>query len=494
MTSLRAAVRRVAGWSLWGLPPAALAYALAVEVGAAATVVTAWLIQAPTGGHELSVAVVLLGSGMLSLEGSLRVERRRERYTDAPYRDLSNTWTFAAALLLPAGWAALVVIGNYAWVWARLRRYQPYRWFVSVSCMTVGVVAADVAYQALAGGVLTTDRPLQLAGLAAAAVPLLTVSPLLLAAAIRLAVPGTSWRQAIGSGQDAVMEVATCCLAVFVAVASTRQPLLALLAVPVLFLLSHTLLVSQLQKAATTDAKTGLSNAGGWHELAERELERAGRRAEPLALLLLDLDRFKRVNDTHGHLAGDAVLQAVARALREEIRSRDTVEILGRWGGEEFVALLPNTGRSDAIHVAERLRARIAALHTAHPDRPKTTLTITASIGVATYPDPADDLGALLTLADAALYQAKNTGRDRVATAPTRTGIPDRVGLTSAASCRQTCSRAPAAALSSSPAAAQPAWCRGVSSNGAGSCAKHPRSASAVGHAGGRAAGGTVRQ
>jgi diguanylate cyclase (GGDEF)-like protein len=404
----------VAVWSLWTLPVRARGYALTVEIVAGLTVLIAWFVQVPTVGRDLTVATVLLGSAMLSLEGSLHVERRRERYADAPYRDLANTWTFAAALLLPPGWVAAVVIGNYAWVWVRVRRYQPYRWFVSVSCMTLGTVAAAVTYRMLTGGSLAADRPLGLIGLAAAAVPMLTISPLLLAGAIRLAVPGTSWRQAIGSRQDTAMEAATCCLAVFVALASTQQLVLPVLAVPVLFLLSYTLLVSQLQKAATTDAKTGLSNVGGWHELAERELERAARRAEPLALLLLDLDQFKLVNDTHGHLAGDAVLRAVARALREEVRSHDLVEVIGRWGGEEFVALLPATQPDDAGRIAERLRVRIAGLCTVHPDRPDTTIAVTASIGVATYPDPAGDLGALLTLADAALYRAKKAGRDQV--------------------------------------------------------------------------------
>ena len=133
-------------------------------------------------------------------------------------------------------------------------------------------------------------------------------------------------------------------------------------------------------------------------------------------MLVIDLDHFKGLNDAHGPLAGDAVLRAVARALREEVRSHDLVEVVGRWGGEEFVALLPGTGPASAAGIAERLRARVAALRVAHPDRPETLIGVTASIGVATYPQPADSLDALLTVADAALYAAKHAGRDRVAT------------------------------------------------------------------------------
>ena len=413
--------RRLRSWQLWTLPTRAWTYLLAVEAAAVLALTLAWSTSTPGSSRHGAVAVTLLVCATLALEGSLHVERRRERYGDAPYRDLANTWTFAGALLLPPAWAAAVVIGVYAGVWARLRHYQPYRWFASVACMTLGVLAASAAYDHLAGGPLTAGRPLNLAGLAAAAAAMLALSPLLLAVAIRLAVPGTSWRQTLGTGQDAAMEVATCCLAVFVALAALHALPLAALAVPVLFLLSHTLLVSQLQKAATTDAKTGLSNPGGWHELAERELARAAHRNEPLTVLLIDLDHFKDVNDTHGHLAGDAVLRSVARALREEVRSADLVEVVGRWGGEEFIALLPGTDPTAGTRIAERLRARVAALQTPHPDRPETLIRVTASIGVATYPTPADSLGTLLTVADTALYAAKRAGRHRVAvnTGPT---------------------------------------------------------------------------
>ena len=392
---------------------------LAVEAAAVLALTLAWSAGAPTSGRDVAVAVTLLVCATLALEGSLHVERRRERYGDAPYRDLANTWTFAGALLLPPAWAALVVIGVYAGVWARLRRYQPYRWFASVACMTLGVLAASATYDHLASGPLTAGRQLDVVGLAAAAVPMLALSPLLLATAIRLAMPGTPWRQALGSGQDAAMEIATCCLAVFVALAALHALPLAVLAVPVLFLLSHTLLVSQLQKAATTDAKTGLSNPGGWHELAERELSRAARRAEPLTVALIDLDHLKTINDTHGHLTGDAVLRAVARTLREEIRAQDMVEVIGRWGGDEFIALFPGADPAAGARIAERLRSRIADLRTPHHDQPETLIAASTSIGLANYPSTADDLGGLLSAADAALYRAKNAGRNQiVATAP----------------------------------------------------------------------------
>lgn len=417
--------RRLRDWQLWTLPARARIYVLAVEATAAVALPVAWAASAPGfgwngPGRDLATAVTLLVCATLALEGSLHVERRRERYGDAPYRDLANTWTFTGALLLPPAWAALVVIGVYAGVWARLRRYQPYRWFASVSCMTLGVLAAAATYDHIAGAPLTPGRQLDLLGLAAAVVPMLVVSPLLLAVAIRLAVPGTPWRQALGTGQDAAMEVATCCLAVFVAIATLHALPLAVLAVPILFLLSYTLLISQLQKAATTDPKTGLSNPGGWHELAERELTRSTQRGEPLTVALIDLDHLKDINDTHGHLTGDAVLRAVARALREEVRAQDMVEVIGRWGGDEFVALLPGADAADGARIAERLRRRVAALRIAHHDQPETLIAASTSIGIASYPTTADDLGGLLSAADTALYRAKNAGRNQIATTPKR--------------------------------------------------------------------------
>jgi diguanylate cyclase (GGDEF)-like protein len=125
--------------------------------------------------------------------------------------------------------------------------------------------------------------------------------------------------------------------------------------------------------------------------------------------MLLDLDRFKRVNDRHGHAGGDAVLQRSAAVMRESLRQQDGV---GRWGGEEFVVWLPGTARDDALGVAEKLRQALRAC--AHPmpglDVP---LTVTASIGVAEIA-PGEPLLQALSRADGAMYEAKRGGRDRV--------------------------------------------------------------------------------
>jgi diguanylate cyclase (GGDEF)-like protein len=108
--------------------------------------------------------------------------------------------------------------------------------------------------------------------------------------------------------------------------------------------------------ASRTDAKTGLLNAATWQREAVRELIRAARKHNPVAVAMLDIDHFKKVNDTYGHLAGDAVLAAIAAATRSLLRDYD---IIGRFGGEEFAILLPHTGAAEATGVTERLRKRI---------------------------------------------------------------------------------------------------------------------------------------
>jgi diguanylate cyclase (GGDEF)-like protein len=157
---------------------------------------------------------------------------------------------------------------------------------------------------------------------------------------------------------------------------------------------------------AATDALTGLPNSREVQDTLKRMTAQASRTVSPLAALLLDLDHFKQINDTYGHAAGDDVLAAVGAAMRATIRASDFV---GRYGGEEFVILLPDTGREAAELAAEKLRSAIATTTVSGVTRP-----ITASIGLAVLPDDAGESVALLRQADRALYAAKSNGRNRV--------------------------------------------------------------------------------
>jgi diguanylate cyclase (GGDEF)-like protein len=168
-------------------------------------------------------------------------------------------------------------------------------------------------------------------------------------------------------------------------------------------------LLVKLQDLATMDELTGLANRRQFFDLARRETSRARRDGRPIAVALMDLDHFKRINDRHGHAAGDAALKAVAATCRIGVRLSD---IVGRYGGEELAFVFPDTDLATAAEVAERLRGAIAAETIAAGG---SRITVAASFGVACSPDPANaDLEGLLVAADKALYAAKRAGRNRV--------------------------------------------------------------------------------
>jgi diguanylate cyclase (GGDEF)-like protein len=168
---------------------------------------------------------------------------------------------------------------------------------------------------------------------------------------------------------------------------------------------SHARLFSQMQQQALTDGLTGCFNRRSFEMQLERDLHMATRMRLPLSLILLDLDNFKRVNDTYGHEAGDVVLRMLADGLRDELRSVDTA---ARYGGEEFAVILPQAGIDGAMIVAERLRRRIELMEVPGVGH------VTASLGIATFPQHASSRDTLVLAADRALYNAKNAGRNCV--------------------------------------------------------------------------------
>ncbi|GLS04873.1 diguanylate cyclase [Chitiniphilus shinanonensis] len=167
-------------------------------------------------------------------------------------------------------------------------------------------------------------------------------------------------------------------------------------------------LVNRLKQLANTDSLTGLLNRRAFFERADQERRRAERHGTSLAAVALDIDHFKRVNDQHGHTAGDEVLKALARTCHVTLRD---VDLIARFGGEEFMLLLPDASLADAIRVAERLRQTVAALQVPLPAGG--TLAITISLGAAVHRHGLP-LGELLDQADHALYAAKRAGRNRV--------------------------------------------------------------------------------
>lgn len=169
--------------------------------------------------------------------------------------------------------------------------------------------------------------------------------------------------------------------------------------------------VDRFAELSKTDPLTGLSNARGLFDQLDAELARSRRYREPLALLFVDLDGLKSINDRYGHRAGDDAIRSLADVIRSELRESD---VGARWGGDEFAVLAPSTSRAAALALAERIRALIAERSTRWP--------LSASVGVATL-DPNTtgevvDSATLMRAADAAMYQAKQSGRNRVVIAP----------------------------------------------------------------------------
>lgn len=171
-------------------------------------------------------------------------------------------------------------------------------------------------------------------------------------------------------------------------------------------------LETELQHQAHIDYLTGVSNRGRFMAQGELELGRATRYGSPLSLLMLDIDLFKQVNDTHGHKAGDMVLKKLAEVCGETLRE---VDVVGRLGGEEFAILLPETDMKSATEAAERLRAAVKAARVSLDDG--LALAFSISIGVTARVSDDENMEVLLNRADKALYEAKNTGRDRVCVA-----------------------------------------------------------------------------
>jgi len=168
-------------------------------------------------------------------------------------------------------------------------------------------------------------------------------------------------------------------------------------------------LYERTKQLSITDGLTTLYNHRYFQDALRRESERSVRHATPLALALLDIDHFKRFNDTYGHQQGDEVLRQLARVLRAQVRSLD---IVARYGGEEFAVIMPDAGAEVALRVAERLRSAVESHPVPGPSGP---LSVTISVGLTTVPDPAiGSPAALIAAADRALYRAKENGRNRV--------------------------------------------------------------------------------
>jgi GGDEF domain-containing protein len=416
---------------VWNLPPRLLGAVLIVEI-TAVTLVSAFLSAGPApDSGTVRTMLLLVGFGLLHTEIAHGIERVRRRVNGEVHVNLSSVWFFAATVLLPPAYAAscAAVIHLHLWIRGARPRNPLFKHLFSSATVVLSCLAASAVMASFSDGGLAS--PWSVSVLALGVLVFLTVNTALVAGAIAVNSPQANVAAIVGEWDENLLEIATLCLGALAAAAIAVNPWLVAFVFPPLLVLHRAVLVRHLEVAASTDGKTGLLNAAAWHNQAERELRKAGRRGGPHAVLVIDLDHFKAVNDTHGHLAGDRVLAAVADALRAEVRDRDLV---GRFGGEEFVVLLgglrdggprgseggapgqPRSGSGELQAVAERIRERIAGLRVEMPtaDGPLTVAGLSASVGCALHPDDGADLRTLLQVADTALYAAKRAGRNVV--------------------------------------------------------------------------------
>ncbi|MEJ3654244.1 GGDEF domain-containing protein [Actinomycetes bacterium KLBMP 9759] len=397
-----------------------MAGVLTVEGAAVAVIAGEAVAVPPTTGFALAAFVALLS--IVHTELATGIERIRRRTAETSYFDLSSVWTFAAALLLPPLLASAVIIIVYAHLWQRVWRPAKvplYRHVYTTATVVLAATAANAAVERAGGLPADPTDMAGVLGVCAAVLIYVGVNTVLVAAAIALSsTDGVSVRDLVGRLDDNALEIATLCMGALAAVALQATPGLIVMALPPILVLHRAVLVRQLEEEASTDAKTGLLNAAAWQAQAARAVRRVQRGTGSAAVLILDLDHFKHVNDDYGHLAGDDVLSAVASALQSVVRDQDVV---GRFGGEEFVVLLPDlpsgsAGRAELAKVAERLRATVARLDVT-VDTADGALTITGlsiSIGGATVPVDGTALDQVLKVADASLYAAKRAGRNLV--------------------------------------------------------------------------------
>nr|WP_184079865.1 GGDEF domain-containing protein [Nocardiopsis mwathae] len=336
-------------------------------------------------------------------------------------RDLLGAWWFPTLLLLPPVYSLIIPIPVYLLLQFRIRRTMLHRRvFNAASVGLSGFIASAVFHLALTGDIVGPagmpshiGREILVTGsgalLAVFCCALFTVlNTLTIAMAVHLSASDTTWRRLLWDREAVTVDSVEMCVGLTVAILSGLSVLLLLIAVPPVMLLQRSLMYQQLQAAARTDPKTGLLNAATWEREARAELRRAVHGRRSAAVLVIDIDHFKRVNDTYGHLVGDHVLAGVAATLAHQLRQGDRI---GRFGGEEFVVLLPGADMAEACRVAERLRCTVGRTVLAIGEH---TVDITVSIGVALLRTHGDDLVDLLAAADLALYRAKDAGRDRV--------------------------------------------------------------------------------
>jgi diguanylate cyclase (GGDEF)-like protein len=370
-----------------GLPPAALRFLL--QTGAAAIVFGFAASFTGVGGTHWSTFVVLLLAAVAAQAAAVHVSGSQVFHTGLAF-------TVAAAVSLhPRDVIAICVIQHIA-DWAR-RRYAWYIQTFNIANYTLSALAAWGVNRLVLSSVSDASSAVHVAAACAGGAAFVLTNHTLLARMLKLARAYSLQATGLFSLDGILTDASLAATGVGVAIALRQYPAAVVVAAFPLILIHRALVIPELRLQALRDPKTALLNMRGLRDAADAELARAERFMRPLAVLVLDIDDMRGINNTHGHLAGDAAIGGVADAIRATTRDFD---LCARFGGDEFVLLLPETARDDAEALAERLQERVAteAEPLAH---------VTISIGIAELAAGTRTFDELLECADAAMYAAK---------------------------------------------------------------------------------------
>ena len=425
MELIRRLLRRITAisdWDLWSLPRWLTVFVLTIVAVDAAAIGVAASFTTITA-HDLLLFGLLLGCTALAVELS-----RKAGEQGGMIKDVQGVWELPVAILLPPLYALIAPIVRIALMQSRVRRAPPYRRVFSCASIGLSYGAASVTFHGLSR--LFPAYPDQTLIHATVWTLLVMLAVLvksvlnkaMIMTAVKATDPGATIRNEVFGREPLYNDVAEICISLLVTYGVASNPLLAPAALPVVTLLQRSQRHVQLVNDSRADSKTGLLNAATWEREATAEVARAVRTRTSLAVAILDIDRFKVINDTYGHLVGDQVLKEIARALDSFLRDYDRA---GRFGGEEFSLLLPQTRAVDAFRIADRVRANIAGLSIIVPgETGGERVHVTVSIGVAALDSGSKrEYSQLMAAADAALYRAKSGGRDQVQMISTTRGL-----------------------------------------------------------------------
>jgi diguanylate cyclase (GGDEF)-like protein len=404
---------RVRGWAVWEIP-SWLTTLVTVVTAVYLVAVAAAASQATFRWHDIELFALLLAFGAISIELT-----RRSGELAGLNKDVDGVWLLPIALFLPPIYGLLAPVFKPALYQWRTRQTLLHRRIFTASAVGLAYGAASWTFHLATSrlpGITPGPGYRWLAWVAVASLCGIlrwAVNNALVLTAVRGSDRTARIRQLQFTREPLYNDFAELCISIAAAALTAANWFLIALFLPAVTLLQRSQRHAQLENASRIDAKTGLLNAATWQREARVEVSRAARTRTPLAVAMLDIDHFKRVNDTYGHLAGDAVLAALSATLRALLREYD---VIGRFGGEEFSILLPHTDMDSAQQITERLRTKLAEITVAanHGTGPEVPLQVTVSIGVATLETSRRDLDDLIAAADAALYRAKAQGRNQV--------------------------------------------------------------------------------